>query len=141
MRDIIYNSFIVLSLATIIFLSCCSLLTGPSNIRVENPQQAVSDARRLIEESRKLDKELEPYPKYIPVSELPESLRISGLEFAHVYEDHLELVLARNPDWKLGVRIWSTDLTRQHADQKTKYADIYFFNYNKELPEAPDNIP
>ena len=129
----------------VIFLAHCSWLTGPftgpGDIRVLNPNQAVSDARELILETRKLDKGSFDYPRMLKISELPESLRIPRVLHCFVYDDHLELVLARNPDIEIGARIWSADSTKKHTDKPTKYPEIFFFIYNNDLPESQDNTP
>jgi len=125
--------------AFILLLAACRTFIVPKDIKVAQPSQAVADARQLILECRKLRKEQEHYPEYLKklyphllkVSELPESLKIPELQYASVYEDHLELVLARNPDWEGGLRIWSTDTERKHTDRPTQYPDMFFFEeYN-----------
>lgn len=133
-----------LKLATVavmaFMLSGCSLLgifIRPSQIRVADPDRAVKDARTLIEEHRRNHDRL---PFYEP-HELPESLKIRRLYAAWVFDDHLDLVLYSDPDVRIGARIWSLDSKRQHRDQPTKYPEIFFFFYDNDYPESPDNIP
>ncbi|MFH1458992.1 MAG: hypothetical protein ABIG64_01280 [Candidatus Omnitrophota bacterium] len=124
---------IILSL----FLAGCSAAIGPDNIVIENPTQAVIDARKMIEE--KIN-DPEKYTDWIQPAKLPKSLRIEKLQFAMVFDDHISLVLSRNPDWNIGVRIWSSDSLIEHNDKPTKYKNIYFYEYTNDLQESPDNI-
>lgn len=126
------------TLSILLFIvGCGGPSTGPSDVVVSNPPQAVADARRMIEEKRK-DPNI--HKGWITPSHLPESLQLPGLRYAQVFDDHVNLVLARNPDWQIGARIWAADRTREHHDEKTKYTDIYFFDYTNDLGESPDNI-
>ncbi len=113
------------------------LFTRPDDIKITDPARAVADARRLIAEQKAnpdADRMLrEPY-------ELPESLRLPGLRYALVHEDHVDLVLARNPDWNIGARIWSADARRTHSDQPTQYPEVFFFTYTNDAEESPENI-
>ncbi|HEV8699806.1 MAG TPA: hypothetical protein VGV60_00880 [Candidatus Polarisedimenticolia bacterium] len=59
--------------------------------------------------------------------------------YAYVHPDHLDLILARNPDWNVGGRIWAKD-HRPHEDKATRYPEICFFDYNNDTPEGPGNI-
>lgn len=126
----------LLYLAAFILTGCGAGLK-PEDINAAMPKQAVEDARKMINEKR-LDKE--KYKNWIYPAQLPESLRLKGLIYAMVYDDHVNLVLARNPDWQLGARIWSADATRKHEDRKTKYPDIFFFQYSNDLPETASNL-
>ncbi len=111
--------------------------TSPRDIRIAHPDIAIHDARALI-----ADRTRHPH-KYGPFTEpesLPASLGIANLRYAKVHDDHVDLVIARNPDWSAGARIWSVE-HRPHHDQATRYRDVYFFRYMRELPDAPDNIP
>jgi len=110
--------------------------TSPRDIRLENPARAVRDARALIEDRAK---HRDRYGPYTEPESLPESLRISHLLYAKVHDDHVDLVIARNPDWSTGARIWSAR-SRPHRDEVTRYPDVYFFRYTHELPETPENI-
>jgi hypothetical protein len=65
---------------------------------------------------------------------------LKDLRYAKVPPDHIDLIVARNPDWAVGARIWSVR-HRPHRDEPTRYPDIHFFRYTHELPEVPDNIP
>lgn len=115
----------------------CGFFTGPRDIEVANPTQAVLDARKLIAEQRRK-------PDSSPVRDpdaLPESLRIPGLRWAIIHSDHVDLVMYHHPDGEKGARIWSLDATREHKDQSTRYPDVYFFLYDNDTPESPDNIP
>jgi hypothetical protein len=120
-------------LGTLALLACL----GPDDVSFQDPARAVVDARRMIEEKRA---DPEAHPGWIEPGELPVSLRIQGLNYAVVHEDHVDLVLVRSPDWEAGARIWSTDARRRHADRPTEYPDIFFFEYSEDLPEAPDNM-
>jgi len=118
-------------------LAGCGANLKPEDIKTAMPKQAVEDARKMINE-KKLDKE--KYKNWIYPAQLPESLRLKGLIYAMVYDDHVNLVLARNPDWLLGARIWGVDATRKHEDKKTKYPDIFFFQYCNDSPESAGNL-
>jgi hypothetical protein len=111
--------------------------TSPGDIRVAQPDIAVRDARALVADRTKHP---DQYGPYMEPESLPPSLRIPNLRYAKVHEDHVDLVVARNPDWSAGARIWGVR-HRVHHDQATRYPDIFFFRYTHELPESPDNIP
>lgn len=111
--------------------------TSPRDIQVTHPGIAVRDARALIEDRAKHP---EKYGTFTKPESLPQSLRITDLRYAKVHEDHVDLVVARNPDWSLGARIWSVR-HRPHRDRATRYVGVYFFRYSHELPESPENIP
>ena len=89
-----------------------------------------------------MEKRINPqkYEQWLTNNELPESLNIPHLHHVSVYDDHVSIVMARNPDWIIGARIWSLDSTKKHADQPTKYPGIYYFQYTNDLPESPTNI-
>lgn len=114
------------------------LFTGPNDIKIADSARAVTDARRLIEVQRANP---ETNPALLEIGDLPDSLRLPGLRYALVYDDHLDLILARNPDWKIGARIWSADSKRKHAYTPTKYPEVFFYRYNNDDPESPENIP
>lgn len=120
-------------------LRACGPLTNANDIIVANPKQAVIDARKLITAHQNNPDDLEL--THFKPQELPESLQIPDLMFCRIVKDHLELILARNPDNSIGARIWSQDSKTQHKDQPTKYPEIYFFSYNNDTPESPENIP
>ncbi|HEX7313115.1 MAG TPA: hypothetical protein VF297_04310 [Pyrinomonadaceae bacterium] len=130
-------AFIVLAAVAAVSGLFKGAFTGPDDVQLADPARAVADARRLIAEqgtSPDSDKALrEP-------GELPESLRLPGLRYSFVHEDHLDLVLARNPDWNIGARIWSADASRRHADQPTKYPEVFFFRYTNDAEESAANI-
>lgn len=111
--------------------------TSRVDIRVAHPDLAVRDARALIEDRARHP---ETYESFSEPESLPESLRIANLRYAKVHDDHIDLVVARNPDWSVGARIWSVR-HRPHRDQVTRYPGIYFYRYTHELPESPENIP
>src|SRR5688572_21672870 len=111
--------------------------TRPEDLVVERPAEAVAAARAMIEEQRK---DPEKHTGLLWPGAIPEPLRVKGLRYAHVHRDHVDLVIARNPDFDIGGRIWAVE-HRPHADTATRYADIYFFNYSNDMPERPDNIP
>jgi hypothetical protein len=111
--------------------------TSPRDIQITRPAIAVRDARALIEDRVKHP---DKYGPYTEPDALPESLRIANLRYAKVHHDHIDLVVARNPDWSVGARIWSVR-HRPHRDQATRYRGVYFFRYTHELPESLENIP
>ena len=110
--------------------------TSADDVVFVDPKTAVIDARTLMQEAREGTRDAGMYRP----DELPQSLRIPKLLYAYIFDDHLSLVLARNPDWNVGARIWSDDATREHADQPTKYEEIFFYDYTNDLPESPTNI-
>ena len=136
----------VLVVSCVVVVSTCGIafwpmvrgaFISPRDIRIEHADIAVRDARALIEDRAKYPHKYGPYAE--PGS-LPEALRIANLQYAKVHDDHVDLIVARNPDWSAGARIWSVR-HRPHRDQSTKYPGVYFFRYTHELPESPDNIP
>lgn len=110
---------------------------GPDDLVFNHPDQAIIDARKMIADKIKNP---EKYTNWIYSQSLPESLRIPHLKYAMVYDDHVSLVLAHNPDWNLGARIWSKPATKVHQDQASRYKEIFFYQYTNDLPESPDNI-
>lgn len=111
--------------------------TSPRDIQIARSDIAVRDARALIDDRLKNPAKYGPFTA--PES-LPESLRIANFRYAKVHDDHVDLVVARNPDWSVGARIWSVQ-HRPHRDEETRYPSVYFFRYTHELPESPENIP
>ena len=111
--------------------------TRPSDIRVAQPENAVRDARMLIEKKRRHPAAFEDFSE---PSELPATLRISRLRYARVHVDHIDLVVARNPDVSKGARIWAVQ-HRSHHDKPTRYANIWFFRYSNDAPVSSENIP
>ena len=128
-------------MASVIGLSACDMLRGaftrPADLVVDDPAGAVAAARAMIEEKRR---DPTRYEGFLYAGSLPAPLRVKGLRYAHVHRDHVDLILARNPDIELGGRIWAAD-HRPHADEATRYADIHFFRYTNDAPERPDNVP
>jgi hypothetical protein len=147
----------ILLLLPIIFLFNCSLFWTPESVKLNNPEQTVKDARQVIEQYRakiinqfgentkdtnsffEADKKGGKYHEH--VENLPESLKIEGLRYALVCYDHIDLVFSRNPDFELGLRIWSSDAKQPHEDQPTKYTEIYSGYYNNDSPISASNIP
>jgi hypothetical protein len=128
-------------MTTALALAGCEMFRGaftrPEDLVVDRPAEAVAAARVMIEEQRK---DPERHRGFLWPAALPEPLRVQGLRYAHVHRDHVDLVLARNPDVELGARIWAAD-HRPHADEATRYGDIHFFRYSNDALERPDNIP
>jgi len=112
-------------------------MKGPDDIVVANPAQMIADARRMINEKTNDPK---AHKGWLYPATLSPSLKLPGLVYAEVFPDHMNFVVARNPDWQTGARVWGTNSVRQHADKKTRYPDIYFFSYTNDRPESPDNI-
>lgn len=108
-----------------------------ADVEMAQPELAVRDARALV-----ADRVANPakYDASTDPASLPRSLRIRNLRYAKVHEDHVDLVIARNPDWSAGARIWSVN-HRPHRDQPTRYRDIHFFRYAHEMAESVENIP
>ena len=126
--------------ATVLALAGCEMFhgafTSPEDLVVDRPAEAVAAARAMIEEQRR---DTAKHAGFLYRDALPEPLRIKGLRYAHVHRDHVDLVLARNPDFNIGGRIWAAD-HRLHQDTATRYADIFFFRYTNDAPESPDNV-
>lgn len=110
--------------------------TSPRDVRIVYPDDAVREARALIGDRAKHP---EKYDLYTEPGALPKSLQLAGLRYAKVHADHIDLVIARNPDWDVGARIWSAQ-HRPHRDRPTRYRDVYFFRYTHESPETLENI-
>ena len=111
--------------------------TNVGDVHVNDPHAAVAAARLLIERQRRMP---EKYREMISPQELPAPLRIANLRYANVHPDHVDLVLARNPDWRLGARIWAIR-HQPHHDQATKFPEIFFYRYTNDAPVTIDNIP
>ncbi|MBV9071353.1 MAG: hypothetical protein JO231_21745 [Acidobacteria bacterium] len=110
--------------------------TRPSDIYVDQPENAVLDARSLIASKQRNP---DAFGDFTEASQLPPSLRIHGLRYAKVHSDHIDLVVARNPDVSVGARIWAIS-HRRHHDASTRYREIYFFRYDNDAPESESNI-
>ena len=132
--------FYVIVILGIVF-KACGPLTNTNDLIFSNSEQAIIDARKIIKETRIKIKEGADYSPTLMPQELPPSLQIPDLIFCSIFDDHLELIIARSPDNSLGARIWSEDATTKHADTPTKYSSIYFFSYNNDTAQSPDNIP
>jgi len=130
-----YVSAAWLTLVLTTALSSCGFLVRPGSIKVADPTRTVADARRLIDEER-----AKPSKPGRAPEEVPESLRIPGLRWVDIWDDHVNLILYHDPMETRGARIWSLDNKRGHKDTPTKYPDIYFFHYEKDEPKGPDNI-
>jgi len=111
-----------------------------SDVQFADPATAVREARQLIENFR-ASAEAKERPQSFNPEQLPKSLRLPKLRQAHVFHDHINLVLGRNPDWSVGARVWSTDTATAHADEPTAYPDIFFFQYCNDVPISPQNLP
>jgi hypothetical protein len=111
--------------------------TRSSDIRIDQPEVTVRDARSLI-----AMKNQNPgaFGDFTEPEKLPASLRIHGLRYAKVHADHVDLVVARSPDVSIGTRIWAMSHRTNH-DETTRYAGIYFFRYDHESPQSESNIP
>lgn len=110
--------------------------TGPGDIHVDQPAAAVRDARSLI--ARKAA-DPQAFGPFTEPEQLPSSLRLDGLRYAKIHTDHIDLVIARNPDVSVGARIWA-EHHRNHADRPTKYPAIFFFRYANKSPASDSNI-
>ena len=132
------SNFAIIVVGVLLFGLSCGMFTRPNDIKIADPVRALADARRIIADQRA---KRANFPISLAPNDLPESLRIPGLRFSHVYSDHLELVLARNPDWEIGARIWSVDSTELHQDKTTKYPEVFYFVYDNDEPKSPTNIP
>ncbi len=128
-------------LVGVVLLACitlngCGAFTNIDDLVVANPAAAVQAARKMIDEQ---SSDPERHKGWLNEDQLPESLRVPGLHHASVHGDHVDLVLARNPDWQVGGRIWAKQ-HREHQDRPTKYAEIFFFSYTNDSPQTPSNI-
>ena len=113
---------------------------GDEKMTISEPQQLVVAARKLITETRIREKNNLELSRIIEVDALPNELRISGLSWCKVHYDHIDLVTTRNPDYSRGLRVWSTDSTREHKDKPTRYPEIFIFNINGTEGEIVKNI-
>jgi hypothetical protein len=111
--------------------------TRLSDIQVDQPERAVRDARDLIEKKRHEPTAFGPFSES---DDLPSPLRIPNLRYAKVHVDHVDLVVARNPDISIGARIWAVQ-HQPHRDTATRYKDIWFFRYSNDAPASSENIP
>lgn len=107
--------------------------TNAGDVHVTDPVAAVRDARALIAVPS-------AHREWIMPDELPPTLRLPHLHHANVHDDHVDLILARNPDASIGARIWA-ERHRPHHDQPTRYRDIWFYGYTNDLPVGESNIP
>lgn len=123
----------VLVLAALVPRCFRGAFTDADDIVVAEPAAAVRDARALMAQHAQYRDQVSP-------EQLPPSLRIRNLRWAHVHEDRVCLIIARNPDVSIGARIWS-ERPRPHHDQRTRYPDIHFYRYTNDAPVSIDNIP
>jgi hypothetical protein len=139
---------VVISLVTVLLVGCSPFDLRPEHIVVADPQAFVREAEALIQKraARAGDQRDRDW---IDEEHLPEALRIrkvavprfmASVREAQVEADHLDLVLFRHTDGYGGARVWAAK-ELSPRDTKTQYRDIYLFNYSKELPTSPDNIP
>jgi hypothetical protein len=145
-RRLLRVAGVVLAGSAIIFAAgwmMASILAGirparitVSDVEVRDRAAALADAHALIADRmlhpRGADRQVKP-------KLLPKSLRIPGLRYAVVFNDHLDLVLARNAEESAGARIWAEE-HRLHHDLPTPYRDIFFYRYKHKQPESPDNV-
>jgi hypothetical protein len=136
-------AFGVLTLAVVgiglLYLYSIGAFIDASDIQFENPALAVQDARQLIAAFRS-EETSNGRGQHVRVEDAPKSLSIPNLRWVEVHEDHVNLILGRNPDMCLGARIWSADTTTNHADEATAYPEIYYFRYCNDLPTSPTNL-
>lgn len=111
--------------------------TRAADIRVSDPRSAVSAARQLIAAQRQRGVES---TEFIEPQSLPEALRIAGLRYANIHPDHVDLVVARNPDWRIGARVWALGAAPR-SDTPTRYHDIFYYRYTNDAPVSDTNIP
>ena len=130
----------------IVGFSGCKSLLFPRNVEIENPSQAVTDARNLIKEfkenpqSQATAKNTRFGCLPLDKKDLPASLQLD-IKYAFVCDDHVSLVFHRNPDNDLGLRIWSVDANDKGSDKPTKWADIYEYSFNSDVQLSRDNNP
>jgi hypothetical protein len=111
--------------------------TSAADIQVDDPKGAVLEARRLIDDQRRRGIES---AEWIEPATLPVALRIARLRYANVHPDHVDLVLARNPDWRIGARVWASGVSPR-GDSPTRYQDIFFYRYTNDAPVSSTNVP
>ncbi len=70
---------------------------------------------------------------------LPESLRVPGLKYALVHQDHLTLILYHSPDTDSGFRIWRSTMPADFADRATSIPFVTRFTYCDDYPVSPAN--
>lgn len=128
---------ILISISACLAALGCGKKLGPADIVFQNPSQAVADARQLIQNKQENPK---LYTDWLFQKDLPESLHCANFKCAVVHKDHMDLLIAKIPDWWVGARIWSTNSTQTHSDKNTMYPDIYFFTYSNDFPDSPENI-
>ncbi len=111
--------------------------TNERDVQFDDPAGAVGSAEGLVAQ---LHAKHEKYRENVAPQELPSALRIRGLLYANIHPDHVDLVLARNPDWRLGARIWAAQ-HQPHKDIPTSYRDIWFYRYTNDAAVSIKNIP
>jgi len=126
----------VLMCALICLCGCGGPFTSKTDLVIADPEAAVRDARALIDDRRR---DPGKYQSWVASADIPASLRVPGLHHFNVHDDHVDLVLARNPDWSIGGRIWAIE-HRPHNDEATQYPEVFFYAYTNDAPESPDNI-
>jgi hypothetical protein len=117
-----------------------------ARIELRDPARAVADARRMIDEERAAPGR---WGCGIPNSKLPDSLKwparddrrdpMRPLE-ACVEADHVDLIVGKHTDGRVGFRIWSADAKTVHADKPTRYQDVFFYLYDVEAAASPQNV-
>jgi hypothetical protein len=112
-------------------------LTNERDVHFDDPVGAIRSAQGLVAQ---LQANAGKYRENVAPQDLPPALRIRGLLYANIHPDHVDLVLARNPDWRLGARIWAAQ-HQPHHDVPTSYRDIWFYRYTNDAPVSTKNIP
>jgi hypothetical protein len=138
----VFTALVVLLLLAVVHAVVRGLAAGgafmkAADVRVGDPAGAVSAARLLIERKRQA---AGAFGDATEPSEPPVELKIEHLRYAQVHVDHVDLVLARNPDVSTGARIWAIR-HRPHRDEPTQYRDIWFYRYSHEAEPGLTNIP
>jgi hypothetical protein len=124
---------VVLVLVAYVRLALLPARTGPDDVAIADPTAAVRDARALIANPS-------AHADWLTPEQLPPSLRLPHLHHANVHDDHVDLILGRNPDVSIGARIWATQ-HRPHHDRPLRYRDVWFYRYDNDVAVSVDNPP
>lgn len=136
---------IALAVATVAAGALALYFLWPSDFRSDWQQPAeqhltghLDDLKRdrdaLLQSFRKSKTLLPIVPEH-----LPESLRVPGLKYALVHQDHLTLILYHSPDTDSGFRIWRSTMPADFADRATPIPFVTRFTYCDDYPESPSN--
>ena len=111
-------------------------VTQASDVRVADPEGVVRDARQIIADYRKMTLSFAPG---IPVvrEDLPPSLLLPNVQSGTLTRDRFDLVLGKDAQWTVGVRVWGANANAKPGDQPTAYQDIYFFREPTAAPKSP----